>query len=171
LFLTEDSLEGGFEAGRLHLQSAAARRNQPASGLGWPREWHVRHRLVRSRALLARQDLPASRSRVRKAPFNKVPNGIPGIETRLPLLFSGGVVTGRIDPQTFVALTSTTPARLYGLYPRKGTIAVGSDADLVIWEQGPERTITNAMLHHAVDYTPYEGIAGDRVAGVDAVAR
>src|SRR5258705_351379 len=79
-----------------------------------------------------------------KAPFNKVPNGIPGLETRLPLRFSGGVVNGRIDPQTFVALTSTTPARLYGLYPRKGTIAVGSDADLVIWEQGRERTIANA---------------------------
>jgi len=90
--------------------------------------------------------------------FQHIPNGIPGIETRLPLLFSEGVVKGRIDLHTFVALTSTNPARMYGLYPRKGTIAVGSDADLVIWDCKREVTITNAMLHHAVDYTPYEGI-------------
>ena len=93
----------------------------------------------------------------KEVPFRHIPNGIPGIETRLPLLFSAGVLGGRIDITTFVALTSTNPAKLYGLYPRKGTIAVGSDADLVIWE-GREITITNSMLHHRVDYTPYEGI-------------
>ena len=64
-----------------------------------------------------------------------MPNGVPGIETRLPLLFSEGVHKGRIDLATFVALTATNPAKLYGLYPRKGTIAVGSDADLVIWDK------------------------------------
>jgi dihydropyrimidinase len=90
--------------------------------------------------------------------FQHIPNGIPGIETRLPLLFSEGVVKGRIDINTFVALTATNPARMYGLYPRKGTIAVGADADLVIWDDKREVTLTNAMLHHAVDYTPYEGI-------------
>jgi dihydropyrimidinase len=94
----------------------------------------------------------------KEVPFRHIPNGIPGIETRLPLLFSAGVLGGRIDITTFVALTSTNPAKLYGLYPRKGTIAVGSDADLVIWEEGREITITNSMLHHRVDYTPYEGI-------------
>ncbi len=92
------------------------------------------------------------------APFNQVPNGIPGLETRLPLLMSHGVMDGRIDIHTFVALTSTNAARLYGLFPRKGTIAVGSDADLVIWDMGTPRTIRNDRLHHAVDYTPYEGI-------------
>ncbi len=92
------------------------------------------------------------------APFNRVPNGIPGIETRLPLLFSEGVLRGRIDINTFVALTSTNAAKLYGLYPRKGTIAVGSDADLVIWNTDASVTIANSMLHHDVDYTPYEGI-------------
>jgi dihydropyrimidinase len=71
---------------------------------------------------------------------------------------SEGVLAGRITLQQFVALTSTNAARLYGLYPRKGTIAIGSDADLVIWDTGTKRPITNAMLHHAVDYTPYEGI-------------
>ena len=89
--------------------------------------------------------------------FHQVPNGIPGIETRLPLLFSEGVLAGRIDINRFVQLTSTNAAKLYGLYPRKGTIAVGSDADLVIWDTDAARTIRNAELHHAADYTPYEG--------------
>lgn len=90
--------------------------------------------------------------------FPYIPNGIPGIETRLPLLMSAGVLAGRITMQQFVALTATNTARLYGLYPRKGTIAIGSDADLVIWDTTTPRVIGNAMLHHAVDYTPYEGI-------------
>jgi dihydropyrimidinase len=94
-----------------------------------------------------------------EAAFPYIPNGIPGLETRLPLLFSEGVNKGRIDLQAFVALTATNPARLYGLYPRKGTIAVGSDADLAIWDAQRRVTIRNELLHHAVDYTPYEGIA------------
>jgi dihydropyrimidinase len=90
--------------------------------------------------------------------FPYIPNGIPGLETRLPLLFSEGVKSGRIDLQQFVALTSTNPARMYGLYPRKGTIAIGADADLVIWDDRREVTIRNERLHHDVDYTPYEGM-------------
>ncbi|WP_286977815.1 dihydropyrimidinase [Pseudomonas sp.] len=93
------------------------------------------------------------------ASFDKIPNGIPGVETRLPLLFSHGVLNGPLEMSQFVALTSTNPAKTYGLYPRKGSIAVGADADLVIWDTGLERTIKNTDLHHAVDYTPYEGIA------------
>jgi len=89
--------------------------------------------------------------------FRHIPNGIPGIETRLPLLFSHGVLDGRITINRFVELTSTNPAKAYGLHPRKGTIAVGADADLVVWGTTP-RAIRNADLHHAVDYTPYEGI-------------
>jgi len=88
--------------------------------------------------------------------FDKIPNGIPGLETRLPLLFSDGVLGGRLDICDFVALTSTNVARMYGLYPRKGSIAIGADADLVIWETGIDMEISNANLHHAVDYTPYE---------------
>ena len=91
--------------------------------------------------------------------FPHIPNGIPGLETRLPLLFSEGVGKGRIDLRTFVALTATNPARLYGLYPRKGTIAVGSDADLVLWDAQRRVVIRNEQLHHAVDYTPYEGVS------------
>ncbi|MER1940912.1 dihydropyrimidinase [Castellaniella sp. FW104-16D08] len=89
--------------------------------------------------------------------FHHIPNGIPGLETRLPLLFSGGVKEGRISIHQFVAVTSTQPAKLYGLYPRKGSLMVGSDADLALWDPDREVTIHNQMLHHNVDYTPYEG--------------
>ncbi len=92
-----------------------------------------------------------------EVPFRHIPNGIPGLETRLPLLYSEGVLGGRITLQKFVELTATNPAKAYGLHPRKGTIAVGSDADLVIWDER-EVTLDNGMLHHAVDYTPYEGM-------------
>ena len=91
-------------------------------------------------------------------PFKYIPNGVPGVETRLPLLFSEGVGKGRIDLRRFVELSSTNAARIYGLYPRKGTIAVGSDADIAIWDPNKEVEITNSILHHNVDYTPYEGM-------------
>ncbi|MCB1385535.1 MAG: dihydropyrimidinase [Nitratireductor sp.] len=91
------------------------------------------------------------------APFRKVPNGIPGLETRLPLLFSEGVGKNRIDLCRFVKLTSTNPAKIYGLFPRKGALAVGSDADITIWDPDRQVTIRNDLLHHNVDYTPYEG--------------
>ena len=91
-------------------------------------------------------------------PFKYIPNGVPGVETRLPLLFSEGVGKGRIDLRRFVELASTNAARIYGLYPRKGTLAVGSDADIAIWDPDKEVEITNSILHHNVDYTPYEGM-------------
>ena len=88
--------------------------------------------------------------------FGHIPNGIPGIETRLSLLYTHGVLTGRMTLNRFVELTSTNPAKVYGLHPRKGSIAIGADADLVVWQEG-ERAISNRDLHHNVDYTPYEG--------------
>jgi len=90
--------------------------------------------------------------------FRWVPNGIPGVAARLPILFSEGVSKGRIDINTFVAVTATNHAKTYGLYPRKGTIAVGSDADIAIWDPKKTMTISNANQHHGADYTPYEGI-------------
>ena len=85
-------------------------------------------------------------------------NGVPGLELRLPLLFSEGVQKGRISMQQFVALGATNHARLYGLYPRKGTIAVGSDADLAIWDADKKVTVRwKEMLHDNVGYSPYEG--------------
>lgn len=88
--------------------------------------------------------------------FQHIPNGIPGLETRMALLYSEGVLGGRITLEKFVELTATNPAKAYGLHPRKGSISIGGDADLVIWDEG-ERVIRNSDLHHAVDYTPYEG--------------
>lgn len=90
--------------------------------------------------------------------FRWVPNGIPGVGARLPILFSEGVIKGRIDINRFVALTSTNHAKVYGLYPRKGTIAVGADADLAIWDPQIEQVLTHAMLDDGSDYTPYEGM-------------
>lgn len=92
-----------------------------------------------------------------KTSFRWVPNGIPGVGARLPILFSEGVGKGRISLNEFVALTSTNHAKTYGLHPRKGTIAVGADADIVLWDANREMTITNANQHHGADYTPYEG--------------
>ena len=90
--------------------------------------------------------------------FRWVPNGIPGVETRLPILFSEGVSKGRIDLNKFVAITSTNHAKMYGLYPRKGTISVGADADVAIWDANKEVTISQDILNHGADYTPYEGM-------------
>ena len=89
--------------------------------------------------------------------FKDMANGVPGIELRLPLLFSEGVGKGRLTLQQFVALTSTNHARMYGLAHRKGSIAAGLDADLAIWDPERTTTITHTMLHDRVGYTPYEG--------------
>jgi dihydropyrimidinase len=89
--------------------------------------------------------------------FKDMANGVPGLQVRLPLLFSEGVGKGRITLNEFVALTATNHARLYGLAPRKGTIAVGADADLAIWEPEKRVTLTAAMMKDNVGYTPYEG--------------
>jgi dihydropyrimidinase len=91
--------------------------------------------------------------------FRWVSNGIPGIETRLPILFSKGVVEGRISLNEFVALTSTNHAKMYGLYPKKGSIAAGFDADIVLWDPNRRETIRQEILHHGADYTPYEGMS------------
>mgnify|MGYP000999489532 CR=1 FL=1 len=89
--------------------------------------------------------------------FAKIPNGMPGIETRLYLLWDGGVRTGRISLNRFVEITSTAPAKIFGLYPHKGTIAVGADADLLVWDGDKEHTLDHANMHMRVDYSPYEG--------------
>lgn len=91
--------------------------------------------------------------------FKWVPNGIPGVEVRLPILWSKGVGEGRITPNEFVALTSTNHAKIYGLYPEKGSIGVGFDADIVLWDPNRKETIRQELMHHGSDYTPFEGIA------------
>ena len=89
--------------------------------------------------------------------FSKIPNGMPGIETRLMLLYNGGVRPGKITLNRFVEIVSTGPARMFGLFPRKGAIAVGSDADLVVFDPEARGRITAASMHMRVDYNPYEG--------------
>jgi dihydropyrimidinase len=89
--------------------------------------------------------------------FTKIPGGVPGIETRLSLLFDGAVRGGRFDVRRFVAVTAANPARIFGLHPRKGVIAPGSDADIVVFDPDGEMTLSAATLHMRVDYSPYEG--------------
>ena len=92
------------------------------------------------------------------ASFRDIPNGVPGLAARLPIIFSEGVSKGRIDLNQFVRLVATNPAKLFGLYPRKGSIAVGFDADLVLWDPTRKVTLTQDLMQHAIDYTPYEGL-------------
>jgi len=89
--------------------------------------------------------------------FSKIPNGAPGVEHRVPLIYNGGVVENRVSLNRFVELTSTAAAKMFGLFPKKGTIAVGSDADIVIFDPEKEQTISAQTHHMNVDYSAYEG--------------
>jgi dihydropyrimidinase len=90
--------------------------------------------------------------------FTRIPNGVPGIETRLPLLFTEGVQAGRITLQRFVELTSTNPAKIFGMYPQKGSLDIGADADLIVVDPNRTDEIDAANLHSAIDYNPFQGM-------------
>jgi dihydropyrimidinase len=92
-----------------------------------------------------------------RSDFTKIPNGLPVIGDRLPVLWTKGVRTGRISPERFVALTSANPARIFGLYPRKGVLAPGSDADIVVWD--PEKRVRYGvdLARHRPDYNLFDG--------------
>jgi dihydropyrimidinase len=92
-----------------------------------------------------------------KDDFSKIPNGAPGVENRLHLLYHHGVNAGKISLNRFVELVSTTPARLFGLYPKKGELAPGSDADIVMWDPNAEHTISSKTHHMRCDYSMFEG--------------
>ena len=92
-----------------------------------------------------------------KGDFRKVPNGLPGVEDRLDLLHDGGVVGGKLTKERWVEISSTAPAKLFGMYPRKGAVAVGADADLVIYDPNRKHTISAKTHHMDVDYSCYEG--------------
>lgn len=92
-----------------------------------------------------------------KDDFTKIPNGLPGVGDRLPIFWTEGVVKGRITPHQFVALTSTNPAKIFGLYPQKGVIQPGSDADVVIWDPKMKLTYGREWSHQRTDYNLYEG--------------
>jgi dihydropyrimidinase len=89
--------------------------------------------------------------------FTKIPNGTGGLEDRMPMLWTAGVRTGRITPNEFVAVTSTNIAKIMGMYPRKGAVAVGADADLVVWDPEKSKTITAAAQQSKIDYNVFEG--------------
>ena len=91
--------------------------------------------------------------------FTKIPNGTGGLEDRMPMLWTHGVATGRLTPEEFVAVTSTNIAKILNVYPRKGAILVGSDADIVVWDPAKEKTITAAAQQSAIDYNVFEGKA------------
>jgi dihydropyrimidinase len=94
---------------------------------------------------------------LRSSDVRVMPNGLPGVETRVPVMWDAFVASGRISPQRFVTLMSTNPARLNGIYPRKGTIAPGSDADLVLLDPSESRVVRARDMHMETDYSPYEG--------------
>jgi dihydropyrimidinase len=91
------------------------------------------------------------------ANFKQIANGLPGLETRLPLLFDAMVSKGRLGLEKFVELTATAPAKIYNLHPRKGSIAIGADADIAIWDSSHEVTLSDGMMHGRTGYTPFGG--------------
>jgi dihydropyrimidinase len=90
--------------------------------------------------------------------FAKIPNGMPGIEDRMPVMWHHGVNSGRLSANRFVEIMATNPAKIFGLYPRKGAVAIGSDADIVLWDPKKERTISARNHHMNTDYNVYEGM-------------
>jgi len=154
LFLTADELDRPGREGAKYICSPPLRdrptqealwRSVQAGTLSLVSSDHAPYRFDQSGKFHAGQD----------APFNRIANGMPGIEMRLPLLFSEGVGKGRITLNQFVALSSTNAAKLYGLHPAKGTIAIGSDADIAIWDPGEVRVA--GEMHDAMDYNPFAG--------------
>jgi dihydropyrimidinase len=153
LFLSDDNYEEPDFAGAKYVMSPPLRPKE-----GQDRLWRG----------LAGNDLQAistdhcpfcmkEQKELGRGDFSKIPNGAPGIETRMSLVFDGGVRTGKISLNRFVELTSTSPARIFGLFPRKGTVAPGSDADLVVFDPNRKQTLSAKTLHMKVDYNPYEG--------------
>lgn len=104
-----------------------------------------------------RFDASGKLSAGKNPPFNRIANGLPGIELRAPLLFSEGVQKGRISLGTFVALTAANAAKIFGMDERKGSIAIGYDADIAIWDPDKTTRVTAAGMHDNMDYTPFEG--------------
>ena len=98
-----------------------------------------------------------TQKRLGEGDFTKIPNGIPGVEERMRLIYDGAVSDGRMSLERFVEVCSATPAKMFGMYPKKGTIAVGSDADIVVWNPDVETVMSVDVNHMDVDYSAYEG--------------
>jgi dihydropyrimidinase len=152
LFLTLDDLGNGFEGAKF-VCSPPLRPADHADDL-----WRG---LVKNDLQVVSTDhCPfdfAGQKDLGRSDFRKIPNGLPGVENRVDLLHDGGVVAGRITRERWVELISTAPARMFGLYPKKGAVAVGSDADLVVYDPAAKHTISASSHHMNVDYSCYEG--------------
>jgi dihydropyrimidinase len=152
LFLSLDDLGNGFEGAKFVCSPPLRPRDH------WEDLWSG---LVKDDLqLVATDHCPFDfhgQKELGRGDFRKVPNGLPGVEDRVDLLHDGGVVAGHISKERWVEIISTAPAKLFGLYPRKGAVAVGSDADLVVYDPNRRRTISAASHHMAVDYSCYEG--------------
>jgi dihydropyrimidinase len=152
LFLSLDDLGNGFEGAKFVCSPPLRTKDHQ------PELWHG---LVKDDLQVVSTDhCPFDfhgQKDLGKGDFRKVPNGLPGVEDRLDLLHDGGVVGGRITKERWVEIGSTAPAKLFGMYPQKGAIAVGSDADIVIYDPNRKHTISAKTHHMAVDYSCYEG--------------
>jgi dihydropyrimidinase len=155
LFLTSDDLDGPEGAKCMCSPPPRARENAP---FVWRGLQNGTLSLISSDHAPYRFDDTGKLKYGPKVSFRFIANGIPGVETRMPLLFSEGVLGGRLTLAEFVELCCTAPARLYGLLPEKGQIAIGADADLVAWDPQRSTVLDNSQLHHNVDYTPYAGM-------------
>jgi dihydropyrimidinase len=154
LFLTRDNMDLPGQEGAKFICSPPLRDTATQEAL-----WH--HICTGTLSLVSSDHAPYRFDETGKfhagkdANFKQIANGMPGIEMRLPLLFSEGVSKGRITLSQFVALSSTNAAKIYGMHPAKGTIAIGSDADIAIWD--PEEVRVAGEMHDAMDYNPFEG--------------
>ena len=157
LFLTEDDLDQPGKEGAKHMCSPPPR-DAANQEIVWRALQEGVFEVVSSDHAPYRFDDPEGKFKTGPdAHFKQIANGVPGLEVRLPLLYSEGVGKGRLSLKEFIALTATNAAKLYGLYPRKGDITIGADADIAIWDTEHEVTISQALLHDNMDYTPYEG--------------
>ncbi|KAL4812439.1 hypothetical protein BDW67DRAFT_178760 [Aspergillus spinulosporus] len=174
LFFTSEKLKGENFHGAMCVCSPALRENAMDLKAMWDGLVNGTFTTFSSDHAPSKFDHPLGKKKGTSS-FTQIPNGLPGLETRMPSLFCAGVLTGRLSVQKFVELTASNPAKLYGLSDCKGTIAPGYDADLVIWyptaeqaeavQAGSSSKVTmkpfqlkNEMLHHDIDYTPFEGM-------------
>jgi dihydropyrimidinase len=156
LFLTAEDLDRSGMAGAMCCCSPPPRDHQSQEAM-WRGLADGAIQIFSSDHAPYRLDETGKLARGPDASFDQIANGVPGLEVRMPLLFSEGVGGGRIDLHRFVDLTSTRAAKLYGMFPQKGSISIGADADLVIWNADRDVIIESAKLHDRVGYSPYEG--------------
>lgn len=155
LFLTRDDLDRPGMEGAKYICSPPLRDKATQAAL-WRHIAAGTFSVVSSDHAPYRFDDTGKFASGRDVDFRRIANGMPGIEMRLPLMFSEGVVRGRIGLNQFVALSSTNAARLYGMHPKKGTLAIGADADIAIWD--PNEVRVAGAMHDAMDYNPFEGM-------------